>query len=60
MPLPHLKKENNADQEPFVSVEHEMTRLRGETHPFTPARDIPNPELDNAGSDKDKAASDRS
>lgn len=44
MPLPHLKKENNAEPEEFISVEQEMNKIHRETHPFTPAHEAPNAE----------------
>ena len=58
MPLPHLKKANNVEPPEFKSVEDEMNRVRGETHAFTPAHEVPNAELDDDGSDKDEKASD--
>lgn len=58
--LPHLKKDNNVEQEPFASVEDEMAKQYRAVHPMTPAREMPNTELDDAGSDEDKAASDGS
>lgn len=58
--LPHLKKANNEEPEEFVSVEQEMAKRQNAVHPMTPAREMPNTELDDAGSDEDKAASDGS
>jgi hypothetical protein len=60
MPLPHLKQKNNVDQEEFVSVDQEMANAYRHSHPMTPAREMPNPELDTepANDDEDPAATD--
>lgn len=60
MPLPHLKKQNNVEPEEFVSVEQEMAAAYQHSHPMTPAREMPNPELDAepANDDEESAATD--
>jgi len=53
--LPHMKKSNQEKPEEFISVENEMAKIHAETHPFTPARDVPNVELDKDTKDGKKA-----
>lgn len=59
MPLPHLKKDNNFENPDFETVDKEIAHQKyAQTHPFTPARDVKNPDDD--GPDQDPSASDRS
>jgi hypothetical protein len=58
--LPHLKKENNAAQQPFVSIDQEIASLHQDRHPVTPARDVPNTALDKKEPQNDAEATNRS
>ena len=57
-PLPHTI-EKPEKEDPFVSIELEMTKRYAAVHPeaaegyFLPARDMPNDELEKAGKDND-------
>jgi hypothetical protein len=56
--LPHLKKENNVEQEPFVSMDQEIANYHQDKHPMTPARDVPNVALDKKEPQDDSEATD--